>query len=200
MQPLRGCKAVSERPHSAGRVVLEKLPFLLAAGAFAVVIELIPTSLTKAIQDVLHIPTIGIGAGPDCDGQVLVIHDILGLFDRFTPKFVKKYANLKDQALKIAYAQGLDVPLVWNSNGYDSLEVIRKLGGIVDIYLPDFKYASGRIGRLLSDAFSNFPIALDEASRRLFVGTRAPASLKVLDAATGQAVAELRIDSLPQSL
>ncbi len=70
------------------------------AGAFSVVLEAIPLSLAKDIHQVIHIPTIGIGAGPGCDGQVLVLHDILGLFDRFTPKFVKKYANLKEQALK----------------------------------------------------------------------------------------------------
>lgn len=69
------------------------------AGAFSVVLEAMPASLAAEIHEILHIPTIGIGAGPDCDGQVLVLHDLLGLFDRFTPKFVKKYANLKDQAL-----------------------------------------------------------------------------------------------------
>src|SRR5512147_1786408 len=70
------------------------------AGAFSVVLEAVPSSLAKEITATLRIPTIGIGAGPDCDGQVLVIHDILGLFDRFTPKFVKRYASLKEQALK----------------------------------------------------------------------------------------------------
>lgn len=70
------------------------------AGAFSVVLEAIPASLGKEITETLHIPTIGIGAGPDCDGQVLVLHDMLGLYDRFTPKFVKQYANLKDEALK----------------------------------------------------------------------------------------------------
>jgi 3-methyl-2-oxobutanoate hydroxymethyltransferase len=69
------------------------------AGAFSVVIEAVPSPLAKEITAMLRIPTIGIGAGPDCDGQVLVLHDLLGLFDRFTPKFVKKYANLKEQAL-----------------------------------------------------------------------------------------------------
>ena len=69
------------------------------AGAFAVVIEAVPSMLGKEITSQLRIPTIGIGAGPDCDGQVLVLHDLLGLFDRFTPKFVKRYANLKQQAL-----------------------------------------------------------------------------------------------------
>jgi len=70
------------------------------AGAFSVVLEAMPASLTKEIHELLHIPTIGIGAGPDCDGQVLVLHDLLGLFDRFTPKFVKQYAHLKSQAIK----------------------------------------------------------------------------------------------------
>ncbi len=79
------------------------------AGAFSVVIEAVPSSLGREITEALHIPTIGIGAGPDCSGQVLVIHDILGLFDRFTPKFVKKYANLKEQALKAVKEYKQDV-------------------------------------------------------------------------------------------
>jgi len=70
------------------------------AGAFAVVIEGIPRQTAKDITAALSIPTIGIGAGPDCDGQVLVLHDMLGMFDRFTPKFVKKYANIKADAVK----------------------------------------------------------------------------------------------------
>ena len=70
------------------------------AGAFAVVIEGVPRQLGKRVTAELSIPTIGIGAGPDCDGQVLVLHDMLGMFDRFTPKFVKRYANLKADAVK----------------------------------------------------------------------------------------------------
>lgn len=66
------------------------------AGAFAVVLEGIPADLAKEITEQLAIPTIGIGAGVNCDGQVLVIHDMLGLFDDFTPKFVKRYAELKE--------------------------------------------------------------------------------------------------------
>jgi 3-methyl-2-oxobutanoate hydroxymethyltransferase len=61
-----------------------------------VVLEGIPADLAGEITGQLTIPTIGIGAGPHCDGQVLVIHDMLGLFDDFTPKFVKRYAELKD--------------------------------------------------------------------------------------------------------
>ena len=66
-----------------------------AAGAFAVVLEGMPVGLAQEITGQLSIPTIGIGAGVDCDGQVLVLHDMLGLFDDFTPKFVKQYADLK---------------------------------------------------------------------------------------------------------
>ena len=64
------------------------------AGAFAVVLEKIPAVLAKKITSSLKIPTIGIGAGVDCDGQVLVTHDMLGLFEKFTPKFSKKYAEM----------------------------------------------------------------------------------------------------------
>lgn len=74
------------------------------AGAFAVVLEAVSSSLAERITLELNIPTIGIGAGTYCDGQVLVLHDILGLFERFTPKFVKRYANLKDEALKAVKA------------------------------------------------------------------------------------------------
>ncbi len=65
------------------------------AGAFSVVLEGIPADLAREITQRLSIPTIGIGAGVYCDGQVLVVHDMLGLFDAYTPKFVKKYADLK---------------------------------------------------------------------------------------------------------
>jgi 3-methyl-2-oxobutanoate hydroxymethyltransferase len=64
------------------------------AGAFAVVLEKIPKDLAKEITEMLSIPTIGIGAGKYCDGQVLVFHDMVGLFDEFKPKFVKRYAEL----------------------------------------------------------------------------------------------------------
>lgn len=65
-----------------------------SAGAFSVVLEGIPSDISKKITKALSIPTIGIGAGPDCDGQILVLHDLLGLYDRHRPKFVKQYADL----------------------------------------------------------------------------------------------------------
>ncbi|MBN2104594.1 3-methyl-2-oxobutanoate hydroxymethyltransferase [bacterium] len=64
------------------------------AGVFALVLEKIPATLAKEISGSIAIPTIGIGAGPDCDGQILVTHDLLGLFEEFKPKFVRKYAEL----------------------------------------------------------------------------------------------------------
>lgn len=73
---------------------------LQAAGAVAIVLEAMPAKLAHAITDQLTIPTIGIGAGPHCDGQVLVLYDLLGLFDDFVPKFVKPYAHLKADALQ----------------------------------------------------------------------------------------------------
>lgn len=66
------------------------------AGAFSIVIELVPSETAKLITESISIPTIGIGAGPHCDGQVLVIWDMLGLFEDFKPKFVKKYANIRN--------------------------------------------------------------------------------------------------------
>jgi 3-methyl-2-oxobutanoate hydroxymethyltransferase len=78
----------------AQKKLLEDARALEAAGAFCVVLEMIPASLAKEVSKILTIPTIGIGAGVGCDGQVLVMHDLLGFDDSFKPKFLKKYANL----------------------------------------------------------------------------------------------------------
>lgn len=80
-----------------------------AAGAFSVVLEGIPADIAQKITHTLKIPTIGIGAGPDCDGQVLVLHDLLGLFDRHTPKFVKQYAQLGQAAKNAVTAYAAEV-------------------------------------------------------------------------------------------
>ena len=82
------------------RLLLSDAKALEAAGAFAIVLEAIPAELAKTLTAQLTIPTIGIGAGPHCDGQVLVLYDLLGLFDDFVPKFVKPYAHLKADALQ----------------------------------------------------------------------------------------------------
>jgi 3-methyl-2-oxobutanoate hydroxymethyltransferase len=91
---------VQGKSKSAARRLIEEARVVENAGAFAIVLEGIPLSLAKEITKTLSIPTIGIGAGPYCDGQVLVMHDLLGLFDRFVPKFVKRYANLKAEAIR----------------------------------------------------------------------------------------------------
>jgi 3-methyl-2-oxobutanoate hydroxymethyltransferase len=78
---------------TAAKRLLEDALLLEEAGCFSIVLESVPARLAELISQRLHIPTIGIGAGVGCDGQVLVSHDLLGLFDRFTPKFVKKYAD-----------------------------------------------------------------------------------------------------------
>ena len=74
--------------------MIEDAQLLEEAGCFSIVLEKIPVNLAKKITEVVKIPTIGIGAGLHCDGQILVLHDMLGLFEDFTPKFVKRYAHL----------------------------------------------------------------------------------------------------------
>ena len=91
---------VQGRDEIHAEVLLADARALEAAGAFSLVLEAMPADLAKAITQAVSIPTIGIGAGPDCDGQVLVLYDLLGLFDDFTPKFVKPYAHLKADALQ----------------------------------------------------------------------------------------------------
>jgi 3-methyl-2-oxobutanoate hydroxymethyltransferase len=91
---------VQGRESDHALVLLNDAKALEAAGAFAIVLEAIPAELAKTITEQVAIPTIGIGAGPHCDGQVLVLYDLLGLFDEFVPKFVRPYAHLKADALQ----------------------------------------------------------------------------------------------------
>ncbi len=90
---LGGYRAIGKTKPEADRVI-EDARALEQAGAFSVVLESVPAEVAAAITRELKIPTIGIGAGPHCDGQVLVSYDALGLFDEFVPSFVKKYADL----------------------------------------------------------------------------------------------------------
>jgi 3-methyl-2-oxobutanoate hydroxymethyltransferase len=87
---------VQGRDPKVAKQLLEDAKAVQEAGAFSVTLECVPSSLAAQITQALSIPTIGIGAGPHCDGQVLVIHDLVGLFERFTPKFVKRYANVAE--------------------------------------------------------------------------------------------------------
>jgi 3-methyl-2-oxobutanoate hydroxymethyltransferase len=90
---LGGFKAQGRSAEKA-RALLADARELEAAGCFAIVLEAVPAPVAKRITATLSIPTIGIGAGADCDGQVLVWHDLLGLYDGRAPRFVKQYANL----------------------------------------------------------------------------------------------------------
>ena len=85
---------VQGKDAESGRIMVRSAKDLEEAGAFMIVMECIPDLLAARITRELRIPTIGIGAGIDCDGQVLVYHDLVGLFERFTPRFVKQYTNL----------------------------------------------------------------------------------------------------------
>ena len=87
---------VQGRAEAQARQILADAKAVEEAGAFAVVLEGIPRDLAKQVTESISIPTIGIGAGADCDGQVLVIHDILGLCDKYSPKFVKRFADVSD--------------------------------------------------------------------------------------------------------
>jgi 3-methyl-2-oxobutanoate hydroxymethyltransferase len=82
---------------------------LAEAGVFATVLELVPSALAEEVTKAVAVPTIGIGAGPGCDGQVLVLHDMLGLNEGFTPKFLKHYAHLADDVRRAAEAFQDDV-------------------------------------------------------------------------------------------
>ena len=94
---------------AAARRLLEDARLLEQAGCFSLVLESVPARLAKLVSARLSIPTMGIGAGVGCDGQVLVTHDLLGLFDRFTPKFVKKYADLHGEMQRAFTAYMEDV-------------------------------------------------------------------------------------------
>ena len=85
---------VQGKKEDAAEIMMQDAKILEEAGAFSVVLECVPEKLAADITRSLSIPTIGIGAGVHCDGQVLVVNDMLGMYDRMTPKFVKKYANL----------------------------------------------------------------------------------------------------------
>jgi 3-methyl-2-oxobutanoate hydroxymethyltransferase len=103
---------------SAAKRLIEDALLLEEAGCFSIVLESVPAKLAELISKRLSIPTIGIGAGAGCDGQVLVTHDLLGLFDRFTPKFVKKYADFHAEMQRAFSAYIADV----QSRAFPALE------------------------------------------------------------------------------
>ncbi len=105
---LGGMRQQARNDEAAQELVLDALA-LEKAGVFAIVLEAIPDSVAEEVTSRLKIPTIGIGAGPHCDGQVLVSYDVLGLFDGFVPPFVKQYAQLGELILGAAKSYADDV-------------------------------------------------------------------------------------------
>ena len=100
---------VQARTAEGARALVDDALAVEAAGAFAVVIEGVPEEVGRLVTDALAVPTIGIGAGPGCDGQVLVYHDVLGLEDRATPTFVRRYAELQRAGIDALTAFAADV-------------------------------------------------------------------------------------------
>jgi 3-methyl-2-oxobutanoate hydroxymethyltransferase len=101
--PLRGTE------EGAASALLEDARRLQDAGCFAIVLEKIPAQLARSVSASLEIPTIGIGAGPACDGQILVLHDVLGLTEDFRPRFVRRYAELGSETVRAVEAYVRDV-------------------------------------------------------------------------------------------
>lgn len=97
---MMGGYKVQGKQFDAARTIVEDAVLLAEAGCFALVLECVPDAVAQMVTEAVPIPTIGIGAGPACDGQVLVFHDLLGLQDRLVPKFVRRYASLQTDAIE----------------------------------------------------------------------------------------------------
>jgi 3-methyl-2-oxobutanoate hydroxymethyltransferase len=100
---------VQGKEEGAARALVHDAKALEAAGCFSIVLEGVPDEVARMVTDAVAVPTIGIGAGPHCDGQVLVFHDVLGIEDRITPKFVRRYAHLKQAGTEALAAFAADV-------------------------------------------------------------------------------------------
>ena len=100
---------VQGKEHEAALELVAEAKALAHAGCFAIVLEGVPDVVAAMVTAAVDVPTIGIGAGPHCDGQVLVFHDLLGIEDRVSPKFVRRYASLKDDAVAAMSAFAADV-------------------------------------------------------------------------------------------
>jgi len=100
---------VQARLPEAAQNLIDTAKRLEDAGAFAILLELIPATVAERVTEAVSVPTIGIGAGPQCSGQVLVLHDLLGLNDTFTPRFLKQYATMAEDVRGAIRAFGADV-------------------------------------------------------------------------------------------
>jgi 3-methyl-2-oxobutanoate hydroxymethyltransferase len=105
---LGGYRVQGQQTEAAAALV-DDARALAAAGCFAIVLECVPREVARLVTAEVPVPTIGIGAGPDCDGQVLVLHDLLGLEDRIAPKFVRRYGTVKADSVAAVSSYAADV-------------------------------------------------------------------------------------------
>jgi len=125
---------VQGRKADAARGLVDDALALAAAGCFAIVLEGVPDEVGRMITEAVPVPTIGIGAGPHCDGQVLVFHDVLGIEDRITPKFVRRYASLKTDAVEALRAFATDVRSGAFPSAAESYHLTAEVAEALDLY------------------------------------------------------------------
>ncbi len=136
-----GFKVQGRRTDAALALVDDALA-LEAAGCFALVLEGVPDEVARMVTDALTIPTVGIGAGPACDGQVLVFHDLLGIEDRITPKFVRRYASLKSDAVAAMRDFATDVRGGSFPNASESYHLTDEVAEALGLYGSDVEARS----------------------------------------------------------
>jgi 3-methyl-2-oxobutanoate hydroxymethyltransferase len=115
-------------------VLVDDAKALVEAGVFAIVLEGVPDAVAKLVTDAVDVPTIGIGAGPHCDGQVLVFHDLLGIEDRITPKFVRRYASIKADSVVAMAAYADDVRTKRFPNDAESYHLSDEVAELLGLY------------------------------------------------------------------
>jgi 3-methyl-2-oxobutanoate hydroxymethyltransferase len=137
---LGGYKVQGKQAAAAAGLVDDAVA-LANAGCFAVVLEAVPDGVARAVTEAIPVPTIGIGAGPWCDGQVLVFHDLLGIEDRISPKFVRRYAELKTDAVAAVSAYAGDVRARRFPSDEESYHLSGDVAELLGLYGRDTKTA-----------------------------------------------------------
>jgi 3-methyl-2-oxobutanoate hydroxymethyltransferase len=125
---------VQGRRAEAAKGLVDDAKALVDAGCFSIVLEGVPDQVAKLVTDSVDVPTIGIGAGAETDGQVLVFHDLLGLEDRVSPKFVRRYANLKQDAVEAIRAYAEDVRSGAFPNEQESYHLTDDVAELLGLY------------------------------------------------------------------
>jgi 3-methyl-2-oxobutanoate hydroxymethyltransferase len=128
---------VQGREAEAARKLVQAAKSLEHAGCFSIVLEGVPVKVAEMVTDAIDVPTIGIGAGPHCDGQVLVYHDLLGIEDRFVPKFVRRYADVKSVSVAAIERYAADVRSGSFPNDEESYHLSEETAQALGLYGSD---------------------------------------------------------------